>query len=102
MRTTYIAPWPVWCLFALVLIYLAVVGAFMNYLKRAHRQTWIELGSPSIILNNSIMNGLQTIRFIFGNRYKALNDRVLNQFVWTIRALFLAVLCTFLATAITH
>jgi hypothetical protein len=85
--TTYIAPPFIWAIAALILIYLAVVGYFMNYLKRAHREIWLGLGSPSIILNNSIGNGFLTLRFLFSGKYKTLNDPKLAYLVWGIRAL---------------
>lgn len=86
---TYTAPVFVWCVAALVGVYLATVGYFMKYLERVHRDTWLELGSPSIILNNSIQNGLLTLRFLFSGRYRTLNDPKLAKLVWGIRTLLL-------------
>ena len=86
---THVARPVVWGLFVAVGIYLVTVGYFMNYLKRTHYETWLGLGSPSIILNNSIRNGLLTLRFLLSAKYKALNDPKLATLVWGIRALFL-------------
>jgi hypothetical protein len=61
----YIAPPFVWCVFVVVVIYLALAGYLMNYLKQAHHETWLELGSPSIIRNNTPRNGPLVLGFIF-------------------------------------
>ena len=84
----YIAPPFVWGILAVVVIYLAAVGYFMNYLKTAHREMWLELGSPSILLNNSIRNSFLTLIFLFGGKYRTLNDPKLARMIWGIRALF--------------
>jgi hypothetical protein len=85
---TYIAPPFIWSVFAVVVIYLAAIGYFMNYLKTVHRKTWLELGSPSIIFNNSIRTGFLTLGFLFGNKYRTLDDPKLAKLVWGIRSLF--------------
>jgi len=47
---------------------------FLNYLRDNHRAVWESLGSPSLILNNSILNGLKTQKFIFTRAYRKQND----------------------------
>lgn len=94
----YTAPAFVWCVAALIGIYWATISYFMNYLKRVHRDTWLELGSPSPILNNSIRNGSLTLRFLFSGKYRALNDPKLAKLVWAIRGLlFLCIAGLFVA-----
>lgn len=93
---TYIAPPFVWGVLAIAITYMASVGYLMNYLKNAHHKTWIDLGSPSIILNNSIRNGLLTFGFLFGSKYRTLNDQKLNKMIWGTRALFFLVLALML------
>ncbi len=93
---TYIAPPFVWEVLAIAITYMATVGYLMNYLKNAHRKTWIDLGSPSIILNNSIRNGLLTVGFLFGSKYRTLNDQKLNRMIWGARALFFFLLALML------
>ena len=93
----YVAPPFVWGVFAIVVIYLASAGYLMHYLKTARHETWMNLGSPSIILNNSIWNGFLTLRFLFGSKYRALNDPKLAKLIWGIRALFFLCLALMLA-----
>ncbi len=88
LLVTYIAPPFVWGVLAIAIIYMVSVGYLMNYLKNAHRKIWTDLGSPSIILNNSIRNGLLTLGFMFGSKYRNLNDPKLNKIIWGTRALF--------------
>jgi|SRR6185437_5371697 len=97
MNTVYVAPPYVWAIGATILIYLATAGYLMNYLKRIHPDTWIQLGSLSIILNNSIRNGFLTLGFIFGRRYRLLNDIRLSRIIWAVRGLF--VFCFLLIAA---
>jgi len=88
MNHVYVAPPFVWGVLAVALIYMASVGYLMRYLKDAHHQTWLDLGSPSVFLNNSIRNGLLTFGFLFGGKYRTLNDQKLNRIIWGTRALF--------------
>jgi hypothetical protein len=85
---TYVAPPFVWGVFAISVIYMASVGYLMRYLKNAHHETWTSLGSPSLILNNSIRNGFLSLRFLFGSKYRTLNDPKLTKLIWGTRALF--------------
>jgi hypothetical protein len=84
MNDTPILFWP---FMVLVLAYLVVTGFFLNYLKRAHHEVWLELGSPTLFLNNSIKNGFLTLRFLYSARHKNLNDPHLTRFIWLIRGL---------------
>ena len=52
---------------------------FLQYIKKNHNKTWIELGSFSFILNNSIRNNFLLIKYILLKTYKILNDRKLNK-----------------------
>jgi hypothetical protein len=75
----------------IVAVYMLIAAYFMNYLKRAHHDTWIELGSPSLILNNSIRNQFLTFRFLWSSRYKKLNNPKLGYLIWGMRGLWLLV-----------
>ena len=88
MNSVYVAPAYVWAIGAVILVYLATAGYLMSYLKRIHPDTRVQLGSPSIITNNSVRNGILTLGFIFGRRYRLLNDRQLAGIIWTVRGLF--------------
>jgi hypothetical protein len=41
-------------------------------------EPWRELGSPTLILNNSISNSLRMIRFVWSGEYRVLDDSVLD------------------------
>ena len=73
---------------AVVIIYNGLVLYLLRYLKNTYNPLWLELGSPSF-LNNSILNGIRVLGFLFGNRYKSLNDPKLANLIWIIRGLFL-------------
>jgi ABC-type dipeptide/oligopeptide/nickel transport system permease subunit len=83
----YIAPPFIWVIFAVVIIYLATFIYLWAYLKRAHYDTWVQLGSPSF-LNNSPLNSIRSLKYLFGGTYKVLGDRYLTRLIWSIRALF--------------
>jgi hypothetical protein len=94
-NTAYIAPPYFWGIAAITVFYLVVVGYFMNYLKRTHPVKWEELGRPSIMLNNSIRNGLATLGFIFGAKHRELHDPRVSLLVWAIRALLALILALY-------
>jgi hypothetical protein len=93
----YIAPLPVWCVAAVALLGLAVGRYLLAYLKRAHPMVWVELGSPSLLLNNSIRNNWLSIKFLWSARHRELHDEKLSRLVWAMRVLsvLLTVLCLF-------
>src|SRR5262249_8518209 len=69
----------VWAIFTLsVLAYLLCVHLLFVYLKTAHHSVWLELGSPSLILNNSLMNNWKFLKFLLRRDYKLLRDRTLE------------------------
>jgi hypothetical protein len=78
---------------------LALTYFFLRRLRIRHATTWEELGAPTLILNNTISNGLRTCRFIWDGEYRVLDDPILNTLGTIIRlywigygALFIVVL----------
>ena len=66
------------------LVVLAAIGfglsyRFLAYLRNNHREVWAELGSPSLIVNNSIRNSLATMSFMWRKEYLRLGDHKLNR-----------------------
>ena len=53
---------------------LALYSGVLNTLKNKHGETWKALGEPSLFLNNSVSNSFSVQGFIFGKKYKELND----------------------------
>jgi hypothetical protein len=75
--------------------YLFSVNHLMDYLRRFHTATWVQLGRPSFptiaehTANPSrfVQSGFLTAQFIFSTGYKSLKDERLNQLIWLVRIL---------------
>lgn len=73
----------------LAMVALAILLAWNLYLRskilkllrESHEEVWKELGSPSLVQNNSFENGVATLRFIWGHGHRRLNDPALDQLV---------------------
>lgn len=61
-------------LICLGIVGLTVYASLLAYLKRSHQETWKSLGSPSLFLNNTILNGFRTQAFLLKRKYVTLND----------------------------
>jgi hypothetical protein len=66
--TAYFIGWVVMC------------RQFLRMLRTRHEQTWIALGKPSLILNNSISNSIAVTRFVWRREYMELEDEWLTRF----------------------
>jgi hypothetical protein len=82
-------------LFSDILLYLGSMTYLMDYLRRSHTATWINLGQPRMSANHARENTLQfahggfaTLSFVLSNRHKKLRDDKLNRLIWLIRVLF--------------
>jgi hypothetical protein len=53
---------------------LALSVYLQHVLRRHHEQTWIALGRPSLVLNNTITNGFAVLRFLWRKDYLELDD----------------------------
>jgi len=84
---------------AVTLTYLATASVTMGYLKRVHRSTWIELGSPSLILNNSLINNWLTFKFVASGRWRRLGDPALDKRIRIVTFLWFACLTDFTTLA---
>jgi hypothetical protein len=79
----------------LAIVALAILLALNLYLRRkllkqlreSHEEVWKDLGSPSLVKNNSFENGVATLRLIWGPGCRKLNDPALNQLARTERML---------------
>jgi hypothetical protein len=95
----YIAPPYVWVMFFVIVIYMTSILYLCSYLKRVHPDTWLKLGSPSF-LNNSVLNGCRTTRFIFVSEYRSLSDPRLTRMIWSIRSLFALIIALYIFSLI--
>ena len=51
--------------FVVVFLYFIKLRNLLNYLKEIHTSKWEELGKPTVFMNNSPQNSLNTVRFIW-------------------------------------
>ncbi len=94
----------------LVLLVLSVLTLFilvvvlhsklLQQLKRRHPETWESLGSPTLLLNNSMANAARLLRFVHGKHYRELHDDELNRIARGLRAIELAYVAAFLLMAL--
>jgi hypothetical protein len=76
--------------YAMVLLGLIVAVLHWYLLRRLriqHHETWVRLGSPTLILNNSIQNSRLTLKFLSRREYRELGDSTLNRVADAERAL---------------
>ena len=59
---------------------LVATQFFLRYLRLHHRDTWEKLGSPSLVMNNSIRNGLAVTRWLWAKEFLDLEDPRLTRF----------------------
>ena len=78
---------PMVALAILLALNLYLRSKILNLLRESHEEIWKELGSPSLVQNNSFENGVATLRFIWGRGHRRLNDPSLDQLMRTERML---------------
>lgn len=77
-----------WLTASTVVAYLVSILLLAHALRAKHAETWISLGSPSL-LNLSVINSLRLFGFVFvGGKYRDLNDQKITTLIWTTRILF--------------
>ncbi len=76
--------------------------AFLEALRERHPAAWEELGSPTLIWNNSIANSLRSQRFLWASRYIGLEDAELNRLASALKvvSVLYAVIFAFLIWAV--
>ena len=80
----------------MVLGWFALCAAFFRTLRTRFPAKFDAIGSPSLILNNSIRNNWLSLRFLFSSELHALNDKRLSTLGRIMRAYFFAYLVWFL------
>jgi len=84
--------------------YLVSIIYFIDYLRRNHYRTWVNLGEPELakIRTGSIRDGVQQVQafiatwaFIFSNVYASMGDPRLSILVWRLRILIAGCLLLF-------
>ena len=57
-----------------VLVWFVLISRLHRILRTRHSETYDRLGRPTLFLNNSVQNGIATIRFLLGGHFRQLND----------------------------
>ena len=52
---------------------------FLRLLRTRHEERWISLGRPSLVLNNTITNGIAVTRFLWRKEYMELEDEQITR-----------------------
>lgn len=72
--------WFLWTtLMVLLLVGAVLMKWFYRRLEEYHREAWMELGSPTLILNNSMANQRRINRFLWSGAYRDLADPTLDR-----------------------
>jgi len=73
---------------------LIAIKTFQSRLRRLHTATWEQLGKPGVFLNNSPLNSIRFLRFMWRKDYKSLPDKNTVTFGRMLRAflIFYAIL----------
>ncbi|MGH2620294.1 MAG: hypothetical protein ACRDHG_06945 [Anaerolineales bacterium] len=61
-------------LVGLVVLLLWRVRGVLAHLETRHPGTWVELGKPTLVWNNSLANNLTFLRFLIRRQFRGLND----------------------------
>ena len=69
--------WGVCCLFV-VPVYLLKLKFLFDSLEKNYEETWKSLGSPSLIMNNSLGNNIKFIKWLLKKQYTGLNEQTIN------------------------
>jgi hypothetical protein len=80
-----------------VLIWFVLVSMLYRLLRESHAAVFESLGSPSLFLNNTIKNGLLTLKFLATGSFRELGDRRLTRLGTVMQIYFVAYMIWFLA-----
>jgi hypothetical protein len=73
----------------------ALHSYFLRELRSRHPDIWESLGRPTLIMNNSISNGLAVQRFLWRREYESLDDPEFVQLSRVLRTFGIAYLVLF-------
>ncbi len=59
------------------IVWFVLMARLHRVLRTRHSEEYEKLGRPTLFLNNTIQNGLATIRFLLGGRFRQLRDPAL-------------------------
>lgn len=81
------------------LVWFVMMARLHRALRTRHAATYEMLGRPALFLNNSPQNGLATLRFLLGGKFRQLNDPELQRLGSFMQVLFY-VHCSAFAAAV--
>jgi|ERR1035437_5711222 hypothetical protein len=61
-------------LMAAVVVGLAMQHRLLKDMRTRHAAVWESLGSPTLIMNNSVSNNLAVMRFLWRKEYQSIDD----------------------------
>lgn len=75
-----------------ILLVVTITGAglysrLLTVLRSRHSEVWKALGSPTLIVNNTLRNSLHMWRFVYGGGYRKLEDQDVDRLVTWLRLL---------------
>jgi hypothetical protein len=80
----------------LTTLYLVLVVALTNILKFRHRETWQNIGSYTLFMNNTINGSLKFIKyFVFSNSFLTLDDIQVTVMGFALKVLFFICMALF-------
>lgn len=81
-------------------LYVFYLYRLLTYLKLKLPTQWQELGSPSIIANNSIQNNILLLKWLLSRNYLKLEDKKVTRLGERCRWLFIVIIPVLLITFI--
>ncbi len=83
-----------------VVAWFSVMSRFYRILRTRHSATYESLGRPTLFLNNSPQNGLATLRFLLGGKFRQLKDPELQRLGSFMQVFFYVYCAVFVSFAV--
>ena len=77
----------------LVLYSFRLFSQLTTRLKQRYPETWQQLGSPSLFTGNSPATTAKVTSFVFGGRYRDLNDERITQLAGRWKLVYIVFIC---------
>ena len=94
MTTTLMVGLIILGVLAIATIFLQV--QFLRILRDYHADEWRRLGSPTLLLNNSVSNSFSVLKFLVHKEYEAIGDDRLTRISGELRVLGITYVAGFL------
>ena len=84
--------------FAMVPVWFGLSANLLRILRTRHPEKYAALGSPTLIMNNSIANGRSMFRFLWKREDRSLGDLGLSKLVSFMRVFYVIFMVIFMFT----